>query len=71
MKRLSWITFIFLPLTFIGTLFGMNIDILDKAKPAWWTYIPFATVTSLLTSVVWLIFKFTEVSSINISREHG
>ncbi|KAL0782330.1 hypothetical protein CaCOL14_000236 [Colletotrichum acutatum] len=64
MKRLSWITFIFLPLTFIGTLFGMNIDILDgKPKPAWWTYIPFAIVTSLLTSLVWLIFKFTELET--------
>ncbi|KAK1495370.1 hypothetical protein CTAM01_08499 [Colletotrichum tamarilloi] len=67
MKRLSWITFIFLPLTFIGTLFGMNVDILDGKKPAWWTYVPFAAVTSLLTSVVWLLFKFTEVSRIMIS----
>lgn len=25
MWRLSWITFIFLPLTFIGTFFGMNV----------------------------------------------
>ncbi|OHE98018.1 hypothetical protein CORC01_06687 [Colletotrichum orchidophilum] len=67
MKRLSWITFIFLPLTFIGTLFGMNIDILDETKPAWWTYIPFAAVTSLMTSVVWLLFQFTEVGSLTIS----
>ncbi|KAK1450991.1 hypothetical protein CCUS01_11358 [Colletotrichum cuscutae] len=60
-------SFTFLPLTFVGTLFGMNVDILDGKKPAWWTYVPFAAVISLLTSVVWLLFKFTEVSRIMIS----
>ncbi|KAL2148135.1 hypothetical protein VTH82DRAFT_1797 [Thermothelomyces myriococcoides] len=32
-KRLSWITFIFLPLMFIATLFGMNVDILECDPP--------------------------------------
>ena len=27
MWRLSWITFIFLPLTFIVSFFGMNVDL--------------------------------------------
>ncbi|KAH7020439.1 cora-like Mg2+ transporter protein-domain-containing protein [Ilyonectria destructans] len=39
MKRLSWITFIFLPLTFISGLFGMNVDILES-NPSWWWYVP-------------------------------
>ncbi|MCJ1427599.1 Ankyrin-2 [Sticta canariensis] len=59
MKRLSWITFIFLPLTFIGTLFGMNVDILDsEPKPHWEWYLPWAFVTIFLTLVVWIAFKF-------------
>ena len=29
MWRLSWITFIFLPLTFLVSFFGMNVDIFD------------------------------------------
>ncbi|CCX31066.1 Similar to Putative ankyrin repeat protein RF_0381; acc. no. Q4UMH6 [Pyronema omphalodes CBS 100304] len=36
-KRLSWITFIFLPLLFVSSLYGMNVDIL-KSSPSWTTY---------------------------------
>ncbi|KAH6962424.1 hypothetical protein BKA56DRAFT_174480 [Ilyonectria sp. MPI-CAGE-AT-0026] len=57
MKRLSWITFIFLPLTFISGLFGMNVDVL-KSNPSWWWYIPFAIGTMLITCTVWIIFKW-------------
>ncbi|CAI7640895.1 unnamed protein product [Penicillium bialowiezense] len=56
MKRLSWITFIFLPLMFIASLFGMNIDIL-ASNPSWWLYIPFAAGTIILTLAVWILFK--------------
>ncbi|KAL2193567.1 hypothetical protein P885DRAFT_81219 [Corynascus similis CBS 632.67] len=48
MKRLSWITFVFLPLMFIASLFGMNVDVLGS-NPAWWIYVPFATGTMFLT----------------------
>ncbi|KAH7220436.1 uncharacterized protein BKA55DRAFT_697488 [Fusarium redolens] len=34
MKRLSWITFIFLPAMFAASLFGMNVDILEN-NPDW------------------------------------
>ncbi|RGP79799.1 ankyrin repeat [Fusarium longipes] len=34
MKRLSWITFIFLPATFASSLFGMNVNILES-NPDW------------------------------------
>ncbi|KAL2137524.1 hypothetical protein VTI28DRAFT_9221 [Corynascus sepedonium] len=48
MKRLSWITFVFLPLMFIASLFGMNVDVLGS-NPAWWIYVPFAAGTMFLT----------------------
>ncbi|KAF9876317.1 ankyrin repeat-containing protein [Colletotrichum karsti] len=60
LKRLSWITFIFLPLTFVATSFGMNIDILAE-EPPWYYYLPFAGATILLTSAVWLIFKYSRL----------
>ncbi|WAO92072.1 Hypothetical protein NCS54_00956500 [Fusarium falciforme] len=56
MKRLSWITFIFLPLTFVSSLFGMNVNVLES-NPPWWIYLPFAFATLGLTMVVWLTFK--------------
>ncbi|CAN9145803.1 unnamed protein product [Alternaria alternata] len=34
LKRLSWITFVFLPATFSASLFGMNVDIL-RDNPSW------------------------------------
>ncbi|KAK4243222.1 hypothetical protein C7999DRAFT_18406 [Corynascus novoguineensis] len=60
MKRLSWITFVFLPLMFIASLFGMNVDVL-ASNPAWWIYVPFAIGTMLLTLVVWLCFKYSDL----------
>ncbi|GIC88089.1 ankyrin-2 [Aspergillus udagawae] len=68
MKRLSWITFVFLPLMFIASIFGMNIDVL-KSNPSWWLYIPFAAVTTLLTLAVWLTFKYN--SNLEESIERG
>ncbi|KAH6838536.1 hypothetical protein B0I37DRAFT_240364 [Chaetomium sp. MPI-CAGE-AT-0009] len=59
MKRLTWITFIFLPLTFISTLFGMNVNVLDPPPP-WWWYLPLALGTMFLCVGIWIIFKRNE-----------
>jgi Mg2+ and Co2+ transporter CorA len=56
MKRLTWVTFIFLPLTFVAGLFGMNINLFE-ANPAWWWYLVFAFGTLSLTLFIWIIFK--------------
>ncbi|KAH6965002.1 ankyrin repeat-containing domain protein [Fusarium venenatum] len=40
MKRLSWITFIFLPAMFASSLFGMNVNILED-NPDWRWYLLF------------------------------
>ncbi|KAK2738580.1 Ankyrin-2 [Onygenales sp. PD_40] len=56
LKRLSWITFVFLPLMFISSVFGMNVNVLAN-NPAWWLYIPFALGTVVLSLTVWVLFK--------------
>jgi Mg2+ and Co2+ transporter CorA len=38
--RLSWITFIFLPLTFLVGFFGMNVNIFDNGPSLKWYAIP-------------------------------
>ncbi|CAN9248087.1 unnamed protein product [Alternaria alternata] len=53
MKRLSWITFVFLPLTFVSGLFGMNVNVLAD-NPPWWWYLVFMSGTLSLTMLVWL-----------------
>ncbi|PYI08660.1 hypothetical protein BO78DRAFT_428018 [Aspergillus sclerotiicarbonarius CBS 121057] len=60
MKRLSWITFIFLPLTFASSLFGMDVDILQN-DPSWRWYPLFGGVLLLLTVAVWVSSKFTNM----------
>lgn len=48
------------------TCFGMNIDIL-ASNPAWWIYVASATGTVLLTSTVWIAFKYSNVRAISRS----
>ena len=38
MWRLSWITFIFLPLTFLAGFFGMNVDAFANAPSLKWYF---------------------------------
>ncbi|KAL3478816.1 ankyrin repeat-containing domain protein [Aspergillus californicus] len=67
LKRLSWITFIFLPLMFISSLFGMNVNVLES-NPPWWLYIPLAVGTMLLTMTVWIMFKRNSALEDQIER---
>ncbi|KAF4947140.1 hypothetical protein FSARC_14045 [Fusarium sarcochroum] len=59
MKRLSWITFIFLPAMFAASLFGMNVDILEN-NPDWRWYLLFVGSILLLTITGWLFSKYFE-----------
>ncbi|KAI0871177.1 hypothetical protein GGS24DRAFT_472221 [Hypoxylon argillaceum] len=56
LKRLTWVTFVFLPLLFVSSLFGMNVDILSH-DPSWWYYFPIAGGFLLFTFAVWIFFK--------------
>lgn len=56
MWRLSWITFIFLPLTFLSGFFGMNVDTFQNDPSLKWyfiTAVPFMTIII----IVWYMVK--------------
>lgn len=59
MWRLSWITFIFLPLTFIGGFFGMNVDLFQPSGSGYpsikWYFV---AAVPLMLLVVTLYFAF-------------
>ncbi|EZG03547.1 hypothetical protein H106_06995 [Trichophyton rubrum CBS 735.88] len=56
MWRLSWITFIFLPMTFITGFFGMNVDTFKDNPDIKWYFI--ATVPFMfLVLILWYIIK--------------
>ncbi|KAG7403026.1 Serine/threonine-protein phosphatase 6 regulatory ankyrin repeat subunit C [Fusarium oxysporum f. sp. rapae] len=61
-KRLSWVTFIFLPAMFASSLFGMNVNML-KDNPDWRWYIPVVATSLLLTITAWLIFKYIPIET--------
>ncbi|KAL8721748.1 MAG: hypothetical protein Q9225_001646 [Loekoesia sp. 1 TL-2023] len=56
MWRLSWITFIFLPLTFIGTFFGMNVDAFSNDPSIKWYFVSTVPLMLLVLSL-WDIVK--------------
>lgn len=61
MKRLSWITFIFLPLMFITSFFGMNVDILAK-NPSWRLYFYVSLPFLAVVIAVWVLCKYLPIS---------
>ena len=54
--RLSWITFIFLPLTFLVGFFGMNVDTFQKNPSLKWYFISVVPLM-IVISVAWLATK--------------
>ncbi|KAK6535896.1 hypothetical protein TWF281_000147 [Arthrobotrys megalospora] len=59
LKRLSWITFIFLPLLFAASLFGMNVDILED-NPSWTWYLVICVPSLCVVWVVWLAYRISD-----------
>lgn len=57
MWRLSWITFIFLPLNFISTVFGMNLNLLSHDPSIKW-YFVVAVPLMALVFLGWFLFKY-------------
>ncbi|KAK3995008.1 hypothetical protein QBC44DRAFT_320932 [Cladorrhinum sp. PSN332] len=62
--RLSWITFIFLPLTFLSGFFGMNVDIFADNPSIKWYFIG-ATGVVVFSFLIWLGFKLNEKKQLN------
>ncbi|KAF4769907.1 hypothetical protein HAV15_012068 [Penicillium sp. str.  len=60
-KRLSWITFAFLPLIFASSLFGMNVNVLED-YPDWRWYILLGALSILLTGVSWIVSRHVPVT---------
>ncbi|KAK6508016.1 hypothetical protein TWF481_006436 [Arthrobotrys musiformis] len=56
LKRLSWITFIFLPMLFMSSLFGMNINLLAD-NPEWWWYLVWTVPCLVLVMLFWFLYR--------------
>ncbi|KAI5810847.1 ankyrin repeat-containing domain protein [Pyronema omphalodes] len=58
MRRLSRVTFIFLPLLFVASLYGMNVDILQDPSPSWTTYFYIAVPVFVLVMASVFVIKY-------------
>ncbi|KAL3455729.1 hypothetical protein BJX64DRAFT_271823 [Aspergillus heterothallicus] len=68
-RLVSFIAFIYLPLMFTSSLFGMNVNIL-RDNPAWYWYLPFAAVSVGVTVSTYLIYQdFEEQIRVNGKRK--
>ncbi|KAJ9156124.1 hypothetical protein NKR23_g845 [Pleurostoma richardsiae] len=64
--RLSWITFIFLPLTFVSGFFGMNVDVFEHNPSILWYFI--AAIVLLVTILgAWLLVKKLRTQRLGVS----
>lgn len=57
LKRISWLTFIFLPLMFIASIFGMNVDWFVNDLTAKWYFVA-ATIQLVMVMAVYFGTKF-------------
>jgi hypothetical protein len=62
--QLSWITFIFLPLTFLVGFFGMNVETFKQYPPLKWYFITAAPMMVLILGC-WLVFRYL------VPHQHG
>ncbi|KAL3440400.1 hypothetical protein BJX65DRAFT_314820 [Aspergillus insuetus] len=58
-RLISYITFIYLPLMFTSSLFGMNVNVL-RDNPGWYWYLPFAAVSLGLTLFTYVVYRYRE-----------
>lgn len=55
-KRLTQLAFVFIPLSFVTGVFGMNIDLLADPGAKWWTSVIAATIVYLIVAIPLIIF---------------
>ncbi|KAK4931518.1 hypothetical protein LTR28_011526 [Elasticomyces elasticus] len=70
MWRLSWITFIFLPLTFIVGFFGMNVDTFNNHPSIRWYFVS-AIVLMLFVLCLWYSVKHSTARRRQTSYQRG
>ncbi|KAF2111830.1 hypothetical protein BDV96DRAFT_634593 [Lophiotrema nucula] len=56
--RLSWITFIFLPFTFLVSFFGMNVDTFENNPSIKWYFVA-AVCLMAFVFICWYYFKYS------------
>ncbi len=57
-KRLTQLAFIFIPLTFATSVFGMNLDILGSGSAKTWTVFPAIIVVYLSVGLFWIVLHY-------------
>ena len=59
-KRLTQLAFVFIPLSFITSTFGMNVDVLTGDKAKWWTVLIGAVIVYFIVGVPFLLIRWRD-----------
>jgi hypothetical protein len=62
-KRLTQLAFVFIPLSFVTSVFGMNIDKLSGNGVKWWTVIVGAVIMYVLVAIPILIINRVQIKT--------
>ena len=57
-KRLTQLAFVFIPLTFTTSMFGMNLHILGSGSVNAWTVVAASALVYLSVSLLWILFHY-------------
>ncbi len=69
--RLSWITFLCLPLTLVCSFFGMNVDIFNPGDPKVRYYFASAVPMMILTLILWYVVKHILAAEFQTPYQRG
>lgn len=58
MQRLNILALVYIPLSFVATIFGMNVDVLANNKARWWETLIGIAIMYTLTGIALLLVNF-------------
>ncbi|KXJ96162.1 hypothetical protein Micbo1qcDRAFT_231266 [Microdochium bolleyi] len=56
-QKLMWLASIYLPLTLVASIFGMNIDVINESPAPWWACVVTLVFAALFTAAILMIFE--------------
>ena len=69
--RITWLTFIYLPLMFVCSFFGMNVDVFNPGDPNVRWYFASAIPVMVLTFLLWYFVKHVLVADFQTPFQRG
>jgi len=67
-KRLTQLAFVFIPLSFATSLFGMNLEIFGQGSAQIWMFVVSMVIIYVVVGILWIVFHFWTVFQAFITK---